>query len=309
MYSRSTLHLVGHAAVDERLVERFVRVLEVHVLADDADLHRAALGGLEALDDALPGRELGTPAPDVEALADEIVEPLGLEVQRHLVDAGDVDRRDDRFHGHVAEEGDLVLGRLVQRGLGAADEDVRLDADLAHLADGVLGRLGLQLARGLDVRDQRDVEAERVADARLDLQLADRLEERQRLDVADGAADLEDGDVRLARVELHRGVHARFDLVGDVRDDLHRRAQVLAAALLGDDALVDRPGGEVVLPAHAAGGEALVVAEVEIRLRAVVGHEDLAVLVRAHRARIHVDVRVELDVRDAQAPRLEERPD
>ena len=45
-------------------------------------------------------------------------------------------------------------------------------------------------------------------------------------------------------------------------------------------------------------GEALVVAEVEVGLGAVVGHEDLAVLVRAHRAGIHVDVRVELHVGD-----------
>ena len=37
-------------------------------------------------------------------------------------------------------------------------------------------------------------------------------------------------------------------------------------------------------------GEALVVAEVEVGLGAVVGDEDLAVLERAHRARIDVDV-------------------
>ena len=41
-------------------------------------------------------------------------------------------------------------------------------------------------------------------------------------------------------------------------------------------------------------GEALVVAQVEVGLRAVLGDEHLAVLERAHRARIDVDVRVEL---------------
>ena len=51
----------------------------------------------------------------------------------------------------------------------------------------------------------------------------------------DGAADLDDGDVDA----LGRVAHARFDLVGDVRDDLHRGAEVLAAPLLGDDRLVD----------------------------------------------------------------------
>jgi hypothetical protein len=77
--------------------------------------------------------------------------------------------------------------------------------------------------------------------AELDAELADGLEERQRLDVADGAADLDHADVRVAGAELD----AALDLVGDVRDDLHRGAEVVAAALLGDHALVDAAGREV----------------------------------------------------------------
>jgi hypothetical protein len=49
--------------------------------------------------------------------------------------------------------------------------------------------------------------------------------------------------------------------------------------------------------------EALVVPEVEVGLGAVVGDEHLAVLERAHRARVDVDVRVELDERDPEAAR------
>ena len=56
-------------------------------------------------------------------------------------------------------------------------------------------------------------------------------------------------------------------------------------------------------------GEALVVAEVEVGLGAVVGDVDLAVLVRAHRARIDVDVRVELLQRDLVAVAFEQRAD
>ena len=61
--------------------------------------------------------------------------------------------------------------------------------------------------------------------------LADRLEERQRLDVADRAADLGDDDVGLGL--LGEAVDAVLDLVGDVRDDLHGAAEEVAAALLG----------------------------------------------------------------------------
>jgi len=64
--------------------------------------------------------------------------------------------------------------------------------------------------------------------------------------------------------------HPRLDLVGDVRDDLHGGAQVLAATLLRDDRFVDAPAGEVVRPRHAGGREALVVAQVQVGLCAVV---------------------------------------
>ncbi len=80
----------------------------------------------------------------------------------------------------------------------------------------------------------------------LDAHLADRLEERQRLDVADRAADLDHADVGIAGAQHD----AALDLIGDVRDHLHGRAQVVAAALLGDHALVDAPGGEIAVAAR-----------------------------------------------------------
>jgi hypothetical protein len=59
--------------------------------------------------------------------------------------------------------------------------------------------------------------------------------------------------------------------------------------------------------AHLRRDEALVVAEVEVGLRAVLGHEHLAVLERRHRARIDVDVRIELDEGDLDLARFEDR--
>ena len=84
---------------------------------------------------------------------------------------------------------------------------------------------------------------------------------------------------------------ALLDLVGDVRDDLDRAAEIVAAALLGDDRLVDAAGGDVAELGQVLVDEALVVAQVEVGLGAIVGDENLAVLVRRHRARVDVDVR------------------
>ena len=90
------------------------------------------------------------------------------------------------------------------------------------------------------------------------------------------------------------GAHPLLDLVGDVRDDLDGVAEVLAAPLLGDDPAVDLPRRHVGVAVEVDVEEALVVADVEVGLGAVVGDEHLAVLERVHRPGVDVEVGVEL---------------
>ena len=74
-----------------------------------------------------------------------------------------------------------------------------------------------------------------VAARQLVAELADGLEERQALDVADRAADLDQHEVDAL---VAGSEHELLDGVGDVRDHLHGGAEVVAAPLLGED----RPG-------------------------------------------------------------------
>ncbi len=138
-------------------------------------------------------------------------------------------------------------------------------------------------------------------------ELAYRFQERQRLDVADRAADLGDDDVRGR--DLLRAPDARLDLVRDVRDDLHRRAEELTLPLLAQDRVPDRAGRVARVAREVLVDEALVVADVEIGLGPVLGHEHLAVLERAHGARVDVQVRVELLCRHGEAASLQESPE
>jgi hypothetical protein len=62
-----------------------------------------------------------------------------------------------------------------------------------------------------------------------------------------------------------------------------------------------RPVGDVVGLGGGTPGEALVVAEIEIGLGAVVGHEHFAVLIRRHRSGIEVEIGVELAEADLVA--------
>ena len=90
-----------------------------------------------------------------------------------------------------------------------------------------------------------------------------------------------------------------------MRNDLNGGAEIVAAPLLGENVLIDAPGGYVVRARRRPSGEALVVAEIEIGLGAVVGDEDFAVLVGRHRARIDVEIGVELAQPDLVAARLQ----
>src|SRR6266487_2288110 len=81
---------------------------------------------------------------------------------------------------------------------------------------------------------------------------------------------------------------------------------LVSAALLADHPLPDRAGCVVRVSREVLVDEALVVADVEIGLGAVLGHEYLTVLERAHRARVDVDVRVELLHLDLEAARLQQ---
>ncbi len=166
----------------------------------------------------------------------------------------------------------------------------RLSSPFAQLGHGLLRGLGLELAGGLDEGDQRAVQEGHVLAARVVLELAERLQEGQALDVARGASDLGDEHVDA----FAAGADPGLDLIRHVRDDLHGLAEVVAATLLLDDRLVDLAGAEAVEPRQRARGEALVVPEVEVGLRAVVQDVHLAVLVGAHRAGIDVEVGVEL---------------
>ena len=243
---------------------------------------------------------------EVQHLAHVFVEALVVQHERDLVEDVGVDRGDDARLGHVAQLGDLLLQPLRDRPVAAAHDRVGLDAAAAQFGDGVLRRLRLLLTGRTDVGNERDVYVEDVLAPDVLAELPDRLEERKDLDVADGATDLGDHDVDVVARERKDPL---LDLVGDVRDHLHRLTEVLAFAFLGEHRLVDRTGRGVRTTRQRNVDEAFVVTEVEVGLALVVGDEHLAVLERVHRSGVDVDIRIELLHRDVQATTLQQSPE
>ena len=288
----------------QRFVEALVRVLVADILADD--VNRELVDGiLDPVDEIFPRLHAPLGLRQVQILQDDPIEPFGGEHERDLVDGRHVLGGDDRFFVDVAEQRDLALDVRVEEAIGPAQQDVRLNADRSQIADAVLRRLRLQLAGGADERNERQMNVERVVAADVLTELTDGLEEGQALDVADRAADFDEHDVGVPRHAADRVL----DFIGDVRDHLHRAAEIIAAAFLLNDALVNLARRPVRVLRRDGVRESLVVTEIEVRLGAVVGDVHLAVLIRAHRARIDVDVRIELLHRDFVAVAFEKGAD
>jgi len=306
------LDLVGHPGEDEALGDGLVGVLVLYVLSHQGDGNRF-FRVLQALQKPNPVAEVGRVAAflvfvaplGVEAVDDELARAFVAEQERHLVDRLRVEHLDDGLLLDVAKEGDLAPHLRGDGPLRPADDGVRLKAVGEELLHGVLRGLRLQLARGAQVRDERKVGDHRVARAQLVAQLADGLQVGLALDVAHRPSDLGDDDVVVAR--LPKLQHPVLDLIDDVGHHLHGLAQVRPLPLLADHLHVDPPGGDVVGLAGGLVEEPLVVPEVEVRLGPVVGDVHLPVLVRVHRPRVDVDVRVELLNRHVE-PAVGEQP-
>ena len=227
----------------------------------------------------------------VEFLEHHLVQMLVVHLLRHFVDRRYVDRLHHGIGVHVAEQRHLAAQVHRKRMLGAQHEDIGLQTVFEQRLHRVLGGFGLQLARSRHVGDQRQVHQRRILIAQRVAQLAHRLDERQRLDVAHRTADL--GDDNVVNLLLRQQLDAALDLVGDMGNDLHGLAQILALALLLDDALVNPARRDVVGLRRGLVRKAFVVAQIEVGLRAVLRHIAFAVFIGIQRSGIDVDVGVE----------------
>ena len=293
--------VVGGAGVVQRLHYGQICVVELGVLAHQGNGHLPA-GTLLPLDH-------GTPLPQVRLVGDEaqlaahhLVQALLCQQQRHLIEGLGRGVLDDARRLHIAEEGDLAADVLRQRRVAPAHQHVRLDPQGQKLLHRVLGGLALELSGAGDLHHQGHMDEGHVPVGPLCRHLADGLQEGLGLDVAHGAADLADDHVH---VLSGHGIDALFNLIGDVGDDLHRGAQVVAPPLPVQHRPVDLAGGHGAVAGQVLVHEPLVVPQVQIRLRAVVGDEHLAVLVGAHGARVHIDIGVQLLVSHPHAPLLQ----
>ncbi len=125
-----------------------------------------------------------------------------------------------------------------------------------------------------------------IVTANIFAHLPDGFQKRLAFNVADGAADFNQHHIGAGL--FGQLVEAGFDLTGQVWHNLDSAAQIIAAALFGDNGGIDLAGGDVRFGREVNVNEPLVIAEVKISFGTVTGDKDLTMLVRRHGARIYV---------------------
>jgi hypothetical protein len=94
---------------------------------------------------------------------------------------------DDTVTLHIAKEGDFVLDALLQRLIGAGDNDIGENTGSHKFLDRVLGGLALMLGTAFQIRDQRDMNEEAIGASDFVAELPDRLQKRLAFDVTGGS--------------------------------------------------------------------------------------------------------------------------
>ena len=121
--------------------------------------------------------------------------------------------------------------------------------------------------------------------------LPDSLKEWGGLDIAHGAAYLGDNDVGVGL--LAHTVHLVLYLIGDVWDHLNGAAEIVTPSFLVENGPVNLSCGNIGVDGKIFVNKSLVVTQVKVCFGAVVGNEDLAVLIGGHCSGVNVYIGVE----------------
>ena len=212
-------------------------------------LAHLVLDAVQPAAEVLPVVDVGHALGQVhlELVRDDLGHVLLLQHQRHLVDLADVVDRDDVLRRNLAEEGACVCGgggqpRRIMRKRGcdskqhlaeetelfaiiikqlritAAANQVGGETGAAQLFDSMLRRFGLLLA--LNHWNQSHLDDKHIFSSDPILELAECLDKRHTLDIANGSTKLDNADIRfLPRVI---GIQPVFDRAGrDTLDPVH----------------------------------------------------------------------------------------
>ena len=168
---------------------------------------------------------------------------------------------------------------------------IRLHTLLQEVFHGMLRRLGLQFPRSRKVRHVGQVNDNSIT-LQFPFQLSYTLHERKRLYITHRAAYFRYHEIIPSL--LPQQLYSSFDFVRNMRNYLHRTAEIIAPTLFLYHGLVNTPRRNIVRLRRSHVREPLIVSQIEVCLRTVLRNVALAMFIRVKRTRIYVYIRIQL---------------
>ncbi len=142
------------------------------------------------------------------------------------------------------------------------------------------------------MRQPRDMHIHSILAAHVAAHLAKSFQERQAFNITYRPAHFHQHNFCAGSFRYQP--NPAFDFIGNMGNHLNRPAQIIAAAFLADHLSVNLSGGHVAYPVQADVNKTLIMSQVQVRFSAIIQHIHFTMLVRAHRAGVDIDIRIQL---------------
>ena len=272
----------------QRLNQRFIGVFQFGIFANNRNIN-LTFGFAHRRQHLIPARQIRRRRVRyAKRIQDLAIQPLAVIGMRHLINRIDIARLYNRAFTHITKQPNLALFTIGNGPVAPAHQNIGLDADRTQFLDRVLGRFGFHLTGGGNEGKQGQMHENGLTARQIILQLTNGLEKGQSFNIAYRAANLAQHEIQIFHIALDEG----FDGIRHMRNDLHRTAQIIAAAFAFQNVAVNLSGRHIVAATGGHTGEALIMTQIKVCLGPIIGHIHLAVLIRAHRAGVYIEIRV-----------------
>ncbi len=131
--------------------------------------------------------------------------------------------------------------------------------------------------------------------------LANGLDKRKAFYIPNSPSNFTDYKIIITQVSLNEF----FDHVCDMGDYLNSRTEIEPFSLALQDGFINSTGCDAITPAGCPVCVALIMTQIQIGFGTVICYENLSMLIRTHRTRIYIKVRVEFAHPHRKTPRLQ----
>ena len=122
--------------------------------------------------------------------------------------------------------------------------------------------------------------------------LTDGFQKRQAFNITYSTADFRNNEVGI--ILLADAENALLDFIRDMRNNLYSTAKIIATAFFIYYTLVNLACGRIGVFGQVDINKAFVMSQIKVCFRTIISYKNLAMLIRAHCARVNIDIRVEL---------------